>query len=110
MSRTPGTRRFLLHPSRARLTRWLATGEPPELHAHLDRCSRCATRLEELAQPVPALRDALVATLETPPDLGPRLGRRLDAALRERAQLALLGELLGIPWQTARLLTQEDEE
>lgn len=80
----------------------------PEIGAHVERCERCAARLEAMADPALPLAAALREALHPPADLAPRLGAGIAAKLQARADLALLGDLLSTSWRTARLLATDD--
>lgn len=103
-------KRRLFHPSARKLQRWLEDGEPPEVDAHVATCARCATRLEELAAPLPELSEALSQSLQAPDDLVQRLGARMTESMRNREDLAMFLELLGIPLGTVRNLMTEDDQ
>ena len=100
----------LLHPSPRRLQQWLESGEPSDVDRHVVDCARCANRLEELASPVPELGPALTESLQPPDDLVERLGVRMTRTMRNRRDLQLLLELMGVPWRTVRTLMEEDDE
>ncbi len=101
------------HPSNKKLQRWLdadgESGEPIDesVDAHVANCDRCATRLEELAQPVPELTAALTQSLRAPEDLVQRLGARMTDTIRNQEDLRLFFELMGIPLATVRNLMTE---
>lgn len=101
--------RFRLHPSTRRLAKWLESGGPDDIDRHVADCARCATRLEELAEPVPELTTALNQTLQPPDDLVRRLGVRMTDSMRSREDLAIIVELMGIPWHTVQTLMSELE-
>lgn len=97
-------------PSDKRLLQWLEHGDgfDPALDEHLATSDRCANRLEELAQPLPELRAALEQSLASPDDLVVRLGVRMNETIRNREDLSLLFELMGIPFATVRILTEDE--
>ena len=95
----------LRHPSKRRLLAWLESGDA-SLDDHLATCERCASRLEDLSQPETAIRDALREMLRPPEDLQPRLRAGIARKMQTREDLKLLFELMGIPWQTARVLSK----
>ncbi len=99
-----------MHPSSKRLQRWLEAGPvaEPEVDEHILTCDRCANRLEELAQPLPELGVALQRTLASPDDLVARLGVRMNETIRNREDLSLLFELMGIPFATVRNLMEDE--
>lgn len=102
-------RRRVRHPSRRRLLAWLEGGDDA-IDAHLAGCERCASRLEDLSQPANAIGDALRAMLAPPPDLQPRLRSGIARQMRNREDMRLLVELLGLPWQTARAMSAPSPE
>ena len=104
--------RFRRHPSAKALQRWLDDGTAPDVEVddHVADCDRCATRLEELAQPLPTLTDALSRTLQAPDDLVQRLGVRMNTTIRNREDLRLFFELMGVPFATVRSLMEDDTE
>ena len=104
------SRRTWFHPSARKLQRWLEEGGPDDVDRHVAECARCANRLEELATPLPELTTALARSLAAPDDLVQRLGTRMTASMRNREDLAILLELLGVPIGTVRTLFTEDEE
>ena len=87
-----------------------SSGVDPVLDEHIATCERCATRLEELAQPLPALTDALSRSLRAPDDLVQRLGVRMNTTIRSRDDLRLFFELMGVPFATVRSLMEDDTE
>ncbi len=100
----------LLHPSRAKLAAWLEGHELPDVEAHVTSCARCAARLDALAPPTADLRVALAQALQPPSDLVPRLHTGVRKRLDARQDLGLLGQMLGLPWHTARILMDEEPE
>ena len=102
--------RFGVGPSDKRLLQWLEQGDgaDPELDAFLATSDRCANRLEELAQPLPDLGVALTQSLSTPDDLVARLGVRMTTTIRNRDDLSLLFELMGVPFATVRNLMEDE--
>lgn len=105
--------RWRRHPSKRSLHRWLAVAVIAEadtvVDAHVARCSRCATRLEEFAEPAPALPDALSQSLQPPDDLVRRLGTRMNDTIRDRRDLALFFDLMGVSLATVRSLMEDDD-
>ncbi len=97
-------KRQFRHPSRRRLRSWLESGDP-SIDAHLATCETCATRLEDLSAPAADLGEALRTTLAPPQDLQPRLRAGIAQKLQTREDLRLLVELMGIPMQTIRMLS-----
>lgn len=103
--------RSLLHPGRRRLVAWLEGDDADaKTDRHLGTCAHCADRLEELAPPAPDLRVELARALQAPTDLVPRLQTGVRKRLDGRQDLRLLGQMLGLPWRTARLLMDEEHE
>ena len=101
----------LRHPHRHKLAAWL-DGAPidSQLTRHLATCDRCAARLEALAPPPADLRVPLVRALQAPDDLVPRLRSGVRSRLDAGQDLRLLGQMLGLPWQTAKLMMDEEQE
>ncbi len=97
----------LRHPSRRTLREWLDTGGPASLDEHIGTCLRCAGRVEDLAEPSPAMGELLSQVLAPPVDLVPRLSDGINSKLRDRADLRLLGGMLGLPIETTRLIVRE---
>lgn len=100
----------LLHPSARRLRHWLDHGEPHEVDRHVVDCARCANRLEEIATPLPEITTALSRTLQPPDDLVRRLGERMTRSMRNREDLAILLDLMGVPWHTVQYLMADVED
>lgn len=101
---------MLRHPPRTKLEGWLEGAQEPKVDAHVTTCAKCASRLEELARPVADVRAALAAVLRPPDDLVPRLQQGVRTRLERRQELGLMGQLLGLPWETTRLLMDEEQE
>ena len=97
------------HPSNRKLERWLDDGESLDVDEHVATCSRCANRLEEMASPGAELGAALQASLRAPDDLVQRLGVRMTQSMRNREDLRMFLELMGISWPTVRNLMTEEE-
>jgi hypothetical protein len=99
------------HPSRDRLKSWLdgAEGDDPQLDAHLESCTRCATVIEAIAEPSGAatISDALLDILSGPPDLSARLERQVVTRLGSREWLGLMAELFGAGVETGRMLIED---
>lgn len=100
----------LRHPSRAKLAAWLDGSGAAELDSHLANCDRCASKIESLADPQVDLRQALTFALRPPDDLVPRLQSGVRKRLDGRQDLNLLGQMLGLPWQTVRILMDEEPQ
>ncbi len=105
-----GTSRLRFHPSTKRLRHWLERGPDaePTVDEHILTCDRCANRLEELAHPLPELGAALTQSLSTPDDLVTRLGVRMNESIRNREDLALFFELMGVSFATVRTLMEDE--
>ena len=102
--------RLRFHPSTRRLRHWLDGGPDaePAVDEHVLTCDRCANRLEDLAHPLPELGSALSQSLSTPDDLVSRLGVRMNESIRNREDLALFFELMGVSFATVRTLMEEE--
>jgi hypothetical protein len=98
-----------IHPSTAKLRRWLDDDATDDVDTHVAVCARCANRLEEIAAPLPELSAALAESLQAPDDLVQRLGVRMTEAMRTREDLQILLELMGVPLDTVRNLMTEDD-
>ncbi|MEE9416805.1 MAG: hypothetical protein V3V01_16095 [Acidimicrobiales bacterium] len=92
------------HPSTKKLADWLETGGPPEVESHVTTCDRCAESMDALAVPVPSMSRALTAVLQPPNEYRERLSERISESLRNRADLALFVDLMGVPLPTAKML------
>lgn len=105
--------RWRRHPSKRSLHRWLAVAVISEsdtaTDAHVARCARCATRLEALAEPAPTIPRALSQSLQPPDDLVRRLGTRMNDTIRDRQDLALFFDLMGVSLATVRSLMEDDD-
>jgi hypothetical protein len=99
-----------LHPTKRTLSRWLDSDGTGPADDHISSCRRCANRLEDLAAPVPALGDAITRTLSPPDDLVERLGVRMNDSMRNRDDLQIFLDLLGVPWRTVQNLLDEGED
>jgi predicted anti-sigma-YlaC factor YlaD len=90
------------HPSRQRLQRWLETGEPRRVDAHIAECEHCQAILEDLSE----LDDAVVADLQTavtpPADLTDRTNTGVDQRLRDEAAAGAFLDLFTIGWDVMR--------
>lgn len=100
---------FRRHPSKRALREWL-TGEIDEqVDFHVSTCERCSNDLEALAsaETDSSLRDALLAVLDPPPDLVPRLEAGVVARLESREVLGYFADIFGAGWETTRLLATD---
>ncbi len=100
------------HPSMKRLDDWLDDGNP-SVDDHVTTCVRCAARLEpKLSESSDLVRAALILALVVPEDIDARLTTGIDERLAARGSLALLGELLAVPFHTAKAMANPpvDEE
>lgn len=90
------------HPSRRQLQRWLETGKPKRVEAHVATCERCQAILDELSQ----LDDGVVADLHTvvtaPADLTDRTNSGVDERLRDEAATGAFLDLFVIGWDVMR--------
>lgn len=101
---------MLRHPPQTTLSNWLEGDTDQKVDEHVTRCPRCAARLETLAAPAADLRVALSEALRPPEDLVPRLQSGVRTKLDRRKDLGLLAQLLGLSWQTTRILMDEEQE
>lgn len=100
-------RRFR-HPSREALQAWL-DGTNPDIDDHVTTCDRCATTLEELAEPSGGpLAEALAQVYEAPADLSERLERRVAERLDSRIMISVVTDLFGAGLETSKLLLTEE--
>lgn len=103
------------HLSTKQLTSWFnGAATDPDHIEHLDNCTRCANKVEELhltsiennVEPIsPEFKPALMAVLQPPEDLHERISIRIAERLQDRDDANLFGSLLGLPVDTTRLLT-----
>lgn len=101
---------MLRHPPQTKLADWLEHGADQQVDAHVTVCARCAARLEAIARPTTDLRAALSEALQPPTDLVARLQSGVRTELDRRKDLGLLAGLLGLSWQTTRILMDEESE
>lgn len=94
-----------LHPNNKRLLAW-ANGHEAELDDHVENCLRCAARIEALDEELGDVESALRHVLATPSGLRPRLREGIGRKLEGRGDLSLIGDLLGLPYQTVRVISQ----
>lgn len=95
-----------LHPSRAKLMGWIE-GEQPDLDAHVEQCLRCASKIEEIdSTSESSLGLALAQILSPPANLSPQLASRIEHKIESRSDIRLLGEMLGVPYQTIKVVSQ----
>ena len=99
-----------IHPRKRTLRQWLESTDVGPVDEHVSTCRRCANLLEDLAAPGPALGDAISETLRPPDDLAHRLGVRMTDSMRNREDLQIFLDLLGVPWRTVQNLTAEGED
>ena len=105
------------HPSRQRLLAWLDTADDSsDITEHVDRCDRCAARIEELAEESSLLDDvfrttigdALRAAYEPPEGINDRvLDKIRQRQLADREMNVLFG-LFSIPKDAVELLLPSD--
>lgn len=104
------------HPSTKQLTSWLNGAVDHEEHdTHLDSCTKCASRIEELnVNNVEAIsaefRPALLAVLQPPEDLHERITGRIATRLQEQSDSELFRSLIGVPVETMRVITDPTTE
>lgn len=107
------------HLSNKMLSAWLdgSIDLDHEHDEHLNSCTRCAGRLEKLerafadVEPLKEqFRPALLEVLRPPEDLHERISARIAIRLQQRDDTALFGSMLGVPIETAQLLTQQLDE
>jgi len=101
---------MFVHPTKRALRRWLDGAETDSIDEHVSTCRRCAARLEDIAAPVPDLGDAISRSLQPPDDLVERLGARMTDSMRNREDLQIFLDLLGVPWRTVQNLMIEGED
>ena len=101
--------RRLGHPSLRKLHRWVS-GEDLPLDRHLSTCEYCADRLEPLLdESDESIRAALVHLLDVPEKLNDRLRTGIDERLDNQRDLLLIGEFFGLPFQTVRIMSSNDQ-
>lgn len=100
---------FRRHPSKRALRDWLAGDTNESVDQHVTTCDRCSTDLEALASADTdsSLRDALLAVLDPPPDLVPRVEAGVIARLESREVLGYFADVFGAGWETTRLLVTD---
>jgi len=97
------------HPSLKKLHRWVA-GEDLPLEKHLSTCEYCADRLEPLLDESDlSIKAALVQLLDIPEQLPDRLNASIGERLNNQQELLLIGELFGLPLETVRVMTANDQ-
>lgn len=98
-----------LHPSPRKLERFV-NGTEPDLTLHIENCHRCASRLEEAFEPGRTqIAAAYRQVLRPPSDLTSRLNQGIGLKMQQRGDLELAGELIGVSWQTVRVLSRGTE-
>ncbi len=104
------------HPKRQQLTAWLDGTPDADLDEHLATCEKCAAtldRLDEAQRSEPAsverIGPALLTLLRPPDDLYERMSSRLAERIQRRADLELLGSLLGVPKEAGELFLLSPE-
>jgi hypothetical protein len=101
--------RFVNHPSRDRLLRWSRQGRPRRTERHIQHCSLCEERLESLTRLGPRARTGLETILAPPEGFQERVDEHLRRLLDEET-LAVLADLMGLGWETSRLMFEEGED
>lgn len=107
----------LAHPSRKRLRDWLYQDSPSRLTQHVERCERCATLLEELADEpetvdasIPAEFGAAIREVfAPPPDLSERVIRKISERERAQQELSLLFGMISISKDVAELMMPHED-
>jgi len=98
-----------LHPSPRKLERWV-NGTEPSLDLHIENCHRCANRIEEAFEPgTTGIKAAMMAVSRPPTDLARRLNQGIGLKMQQRADVELVGELIGVSWQTVRVMSRGTE-
>lgn len=99
------------HPNDAALARWLESGGPDAVTAHVESCNRCATRLEAIeGGPITALRPALEQTLAPPEEMVGRVRTKVAEVGPQSEALRTVLDLFGAGWETMRLLSEGDND
>jgi hypothetical protein len=83
-----------------------------EVGTHVERCEHCAARLDEIAERSPAPVEwapALLEALEPPIALERRVASRIEARAANAASLQVVFDLLGVGWETLKLLSEGDD-
>ncbi len=102
------------HLSTKQLTSWLNGAVDHEEHTeHLDSCSKCAARIEELhdnnVEPLTAeFAPALLQILQPPADLHERISKRIALRLQAQSDRDLFTSMLGVPVETLKVMTESD--
>ena len=98
------------HPSKRALREWLAGEIDADVDRHVSTCDRCSNDLESLAsaETDSSLRDALLAVLDPPEDLVPRVEAGVIARLESRKVLGYVADVFGAGWETSRLLLTDE--
>lgn len=98
------------HPSKRALRSWLGGDVDADVDRHVSTCVRCSNDLEALASADTdsSLRDALLAVLDPPEDLVPRIEARVAAQLESRAVLGYVVDVFGAAWETTQLLLTDE--
>jgi hypothetical protein len=100
------------HPRHPRLEAWLDTGAPAAVGTHVERCERCSTHIDEIAERSPApvgWAPALLEALEPPAALEARVAQRIEAAAAGAATLRVVFDLLGVGYETLKLLSEGED-
>ncbi len=105
------------HPKRQQLAAWLDGSHDTELDDHLATCEKCASTLDQLSEsqltePTTGgdrIGSALLTLLRPPDDLHERMSARLAERIQRRADLELLGSLLGVPREASELFLLSPE-
>ena len=100
---------FATSPSTARLAR-LLEGKPAKLERYLVDHPEAEAELERLSSLPARARSALSDALSAPIDLAERLRSRLVAPAAGTDTQSVVMDLMGLGWQTARVLLSDPED
>ena len=93
-----------VHPADGDLVAWLETGRPGTVGRHVDSCSHCLDRLDELTDLPSEVRSELGAVVAPPPDLAGRTTDQVRSRVAAQEAASLLVELFVLPWSTFEIL------
>jgi len=98
-----------LHPSPRKLERWV-NGTEPTLDLHIENCHRCASRIEEAFEPgATSIGAAMLEVNRVPSDIADRMMQQISLKMQQRGDWELVGELVGVSWQTVRVMSRGTE-
>lgn len=95
------------HPTDEALVAWLETGRPGRVARHLDECPECLDRVDALSELDGGVRTELDSVTAPPTDLTPRTAHRVQGRLAAQDALAVVAELLTLPWRTLDALVDD---